>query len=335
MQALAEAQAMQQRDSNNLAASCDRTHLFVIWGLTPLPQQPMDPQSEAAPTSNKTGNSEMQSASDPVLHSNTSRNRAFEGQTRAESSMQAEGIAGAEGVAHNTDHNIADRDSVLRNGDFRGLTGPDDLVASLRRLRPHLHASEPFGTKSVVAASQHATAAGSANSSSDASGSGASGGGMARGAAGHGMQVGASSSAEEEQPLQPGVMLSAGGIDEQPESSSAAEAQHAQHSTARPPWSCLKGQCTMQQLTALHHCCSTVACYDIFPQLTHSAQSSQGVVSGQGHQSAQDKGCLEQALWSHPVVAAAHLSAGDGAVVVACSDGMLLLLDQATGNLIR
>ncbi|KAL0046939.1 hypothetical protein WJX82_002247 [Trebouxia sp. C0006] len=42
-----------------------------------------------------------------------------------------------------------------------------------------------------------------------------------------------------------------------------------------------------------------------------------------------------QPLWSHPVVKASHLSAADGAVATACSDGMLLLLHQATGQLIR
>ena len=47
------------------------------------------------------------------------------------------------------------------------------------------------------------------------------------------------------------------------------------------------------------------------------------------------RGCWVQPLWSHPIVGASHLSAADGAVAVACSDGMLLLLDQATGQLIR
>lgn len=39
--------------------------------------------------------------------------------------------------------------------------------------------------------------------------------------------------------------------------------------------------------------------------------------------------------WSIPVVGAVHLSAADDAVAVACADGMLLLLRQATGKLIR
>ena len=345
MQDSAKIQAMQQRDRNSLAASCDKTHLFVIWGLTPLPP-PLTPPAEATPPSNEADSSHMQSASDPVRHCIAAQGRPVAGQTRLESSMQAQAATRSGVIAQNADHNITDRDSVLRNGDFRGLTGPDDLVASLRRLRPHLHASGPFSTRSVDAATQHATAALLAKSSSDVTGSGggseSSGGGLARGKAGHGMQVGGSSSAEAEQSLQPGAETSStSGSDtqhEQPQSSSDAEAQRAQHSTARPPWSCLKGQCTMQQLKALHHCCSTVACYDIFPKLptvTHSPQSRQGMVEGQEHESAQDQGCLAQALWSHPVVAAAYLSAGDGAVAVACSDGMLLLLDQATGKLIR
>lgn len=40
-------------------------------------------------------------------------------------------------------------------------------------------------------------------------------------------------------------------------------------------------------------------------------------------------------LWVAPLVAAQHLSASDGAVAVACADGMLLLLDMQTGALIR
>lgn len=126
------------------------------------------------------------------------------------------------------------------------------------------------------------------------------------------------------------------------ESKSAGEPQHAQHGTARPPWSCLKAACTAQQLKALHQCCCTVACFDVFEHTSDATDQRQGNEaeaerSKQGceEQPPQNQACVARTLWSHPVVAAAHLSAGDGAVAVACSDGVLLLLDQASGNLIR
>ena len=181
---------------------------------------------------------------------------------------------------------------------------------------------------------------------------------------------------------------------EERESTSAGAAQHAQHDTARPPWSCLKAACTAQQLKALHQCCCTVACFDIFEQTSGATDQTQGnkpqhersvtgdqwlksptqlpaqtrhhthrssssskvsLSSARGHsqlpfedvskhgrskqgcekQPQLHQACKARHLWSHPVIAAAYLSAGDGAVAVACSDGMLLLLDQASGNLIR
>ena len=129
---------------------------------------------------------------------------------------------------------------------------------------------------------------------------------------------------------------------DEPQSNSAGEAQHAQHGTARPPWSCLKAACTAQQLKALHQCCCSVACFDVFEQTSDAAdqcQSSETEAerSKQGceEQPQQNQACRARPLWSHPVIAAACLSAGDGAVAVACSDGVLLLLDQASGNLIR
>lgn len=133
---------------------------------------------------------------------------------------------------------------------------------------------------------------------------------------------------------------------EEPQPNSAGKAQHAQHGTARPPWSCLKAACTAQQLKALHQCCCTVACFDVFEQTSDVADQHQGNLmlvrheddkSEQGYeeQPPQNQACRAQPLWSHPVIAAAYLSAGDGAVAVACSDGVLLLLDQASGNLIR
>ena len=132
---------------------------------------------------------------------------------------------------------------------------------------------------------------------------------------------------------------------EEPDASSAGEAQRAQHAqpcTAHPPWSCVKAACTAQQLKALHQCCCTVACFDIFEQISGKADQTQGNKPnderhkpGCEEQPQQHQACKARPLWSHPVIAAAYLSAGDGAVAVACSDGMLLLLDQASGNLIR
>ena len=39
--------------------------------------------------------------------------------------------------------------------------------------------------------------------------------------------------------------------------------------------------------------------------------------------------------WAVPIVAAQHLWASEGAVAVSCADGMLLLMDLATGQLVR
>lgn len=55
-----------------------------------------------------------------------------------------------------------------------------------------------------------------------------------------------------------------------------------------------------------------------------------------GHQQVTPSGhWLVQVKWAVPIVAAQHLSAAEGAVAVACADGMLLLLDMANGRLIR
>lgn len=152
MQGSADAQAAQQQSNDSLAASCDRTHLYVIWGLTPLPPA----LALAAFPLSEINGSQTQSAGNAQHLSRAAQSGFAASQAGVSSSSQMAGGALADSAqnaaAENTDHNLSDRDSVLRHGDFRGLTGPDDLVASLRRLRPHLHASAPFSPQSATPA---------------------------------------------------------------------------------------------------------------------------------------------------------------------------------------
>ena len=142
-----DAQAAHQLSSDSLAASCDRTHLYVIWGLTPLPLA-----SAAAPL-RQPNPRQTQSAGSAQHGSRAAQQGSAASQAGFSSFSQTDASAAADSAqpaaAQNTDHNLTDRDSVLRHGDYRGLTGPDDLVASLRRLRPHLHASGPFTSQSA------------------------------------------------------------------------------------------------------------------------------------------------------------------------------------------
>lgn len=133
-----------QLSDNSLAASCDRTHLYVIWGLIPLGP----PLTQAEPTSSQTQPADgTQYGSQAAQRGSAAGSSSF---SQTDASASADSTQSA--AAQNTDHNLSDRDSVLRHGDFRGLTGPDDLVTSLRRLRPHLHASGPFSSQSAGAA---------------------------------------------------------------------------------------------------------------------------------------------------------------------------------------
>lgn len=402
LQACAHLQASQQHSNDSLAASCDRTHLYVIWGLTPLPPA-LTPATTTPPVGQASGSQTEAAGSSQRLHRGTLGDSVQAGSSRSHSAAGGPDESGA-AAAQNTDHNLTDRDSVLRHGDFRGLTGPDDLVASLRRLRPHLHASEPFKPHTAgAAAAQHASAPTPANRSSAPSdgttglataqtGCGATGSGKGSdvhasvefglsGSTEHVANVGMSDGKEAagsstadiqgqrdmpavdpQQAQHDGLGLSGGGHQsassqaaaslagvatteqKRPESScSADEAQHAQHGIACPPWPILKAAHTAQQLRAIHQCCNTVACFDIFetmPSTANQCQSRQPKGENPAHQGREEQpqqhqGCRAQPLWSHAVIAAAHLSAGDGAVAVACSDGMLLLLAQASGSLIR
>ena len=404
MQGSAHSQASQQQSDASLAASCDRTHLYIIWGLTPLPPA-LVPATRTPPVGQASGSRSDTTGSSQHYRRGSNRDSAQAGSSRLHSGAGSlSKSAGA--AAENTDHNLTDRDSVLRHGDFRGLTGPDDLVASLRRLRPHLHASEPFSPQSAgPAAARPASdpanrsvspSDGSTGSATAQTGSGATGSSKDPGAqstvecglsgsreyvsyvgqsackeamgsctAGvhsqHGMPAADPAAARHAVPAAPGLSNAAAyhsvfsqastslnGVatteHEEPESScSADEAQRAQHDTACPPWPLLKAAHTAQQLKALYQCCNTVACFDVFEVMSDTVDQTQSSQPKDARpaqqcfkeQPQQHKGCRTQPLWSHAVIAAAHLSAGDGAVVVACSDGMLLLLDQANGKLIR
>lgn len=401
MQGSACPPAPQQHSYDNLAASCDRTHLYIIWGLTP-------PPPSLTPAANTTLVSEASGSRTEAARSWQRHRRAAErssaGSQIGPSSTPHTAAGGlndtAGSAAQNTDHNLTDRDSVLRHGDFRGLTGPDDLVASLRRLRPHLHASEPFGPQSAGSVAPQRASASARRSSllRDGTNSGAvaqtgvatgsckecdvnsiveSGvrdrteqvlnvgecdgkqamGGSTAGARGqHCMPAVETLQAQQAQQAMPQLAdaahhsalsqagaSSAGDAPTEHEGTEpSCSAYESQPDTACPAWPCLKAAHTKPQLKALYQCCSTVACFDIFEMLSHTADQTQGSqrkdegpAHGHAEQPQQHQGCRVQPLWSHAVIAAAHLSAGDGVVAVACSDGMLLLLDQASGNLIR
>ena len=156
-----DAQTAQQLSSDSLAASCDRTHLYVIWGLTPL----APPLAPAAAPLSEPNRQQKQPAGSAQHGSRAAQRRSAASWAGFSSFAQTDASAGVDSAqsaaAQNTDHNLTDRDSVLRHGDYRGLTGPDDLVASLRRLRPHLHASGPFTSQSAGS-----TQAGGASSAS-------------------------------------------------------------------------------------------------------------------------------------------------------------------------
>lgn len=111
-------------------------------------------------------------------------------------------------------------------------------------------------------------------------------------------------------------------------------------------WSRFQGSYTPQQTQATQICCSTAACFDVIHQDVHISHkhaeaddhlqlSAQGFNQGRLVQPCSDDGGIwVKSVWSLPMIGAAQLSAADGAVAVACSDGMLLLLDQATGKLL-
>ena len=393
--------AQQNRDI--LAAACDRTHLFVIWG--PTPQDPTDPsvadtgyspvqadavkplslqggkdpnlsvqytsagaqqadvlspsQQEWAAVKDAVNIPSSSSSSQSIGLSNSSSSRGRQGTTDT-SSRQSVGLSNSSMQGSRDDALAASAAAAaaVRKSEHGSVNDPDDLVACLRRLRPHLHASGPFSPRSG-ATDTHPPGRSPVSSRSQHSASAQSGGqtGAQPSSAGDGV----SSSSEQALKSDDGRDKGGGSSSTEPsQGGSGASARRDKQSTASLPWSSVRGPCTPHQLKALELCCSTVACFDVPRQLAHmephgQADDSAGRAqrgSGKGCEShplsygegddkcgdAQqdfDEGCTLQPCWSHPVVAASHLSAADGAVAVACSDGMLLLLDQATGQLVR
>ena len=124
----------------------------MIWGLHPL----APPSAPAAAPLSEPNSSQTQSAGVAQSGKTAARRGSAASEAGLSSFSQADASASAASAqtaaAQNTDHNLTDRDSVLRHGDYRGLTGPDDLVASLRRLRPHLHALGPFSSQAAGSA---------------------------------------------------------------------------------------------------------------------------------------------------------------------------------------
>ena len=355
-----------QQSRATLAAACDRTHLSVIWGPTPegIPDQPCDTE---ASSSHASSNLEAKE------HSATGAARPADVVLSREASWQPQGGPAADTLTDRLLPNSSSSSSSSQmtrhsNGDQRmctaqggdhssrvapqddggapasvgyggAVSGPDDLVACLRRLRPHLHASGPFSPRSASAKAEFTSLVlpdrsvcgvpADHDSLTDAQLDSSS------------MQQGSASvvqqRADQSRQQQEARPVSVGGETVQQQAQASLTPRRERDSTAYPPWLCVKGPCTATQLKALKLCCSSVACFDVLPQLASSPPHDQDDTTAteasaqQGH----DQGCGVRPLWSHPVVAASHLSAADGAVAVACSDGMLLLLDQATGQLIR
>ena len=391
--ASASLQGTAQQSRDRLAAACDKTHLFVIWG--PLPMEASDQiHHDEASSSHAAAFVE---ASDQIHHDEAGNSHAAAvveaaGSSAAFAAQLANVMLSREaswqpGIPPATDahtdtpsagssscsggHSTTGQDSssvhVTQHGGNNaqrhagnafGVNGggavddPDHLVACLRRLRPHLLASGPFspGAASGNAHSpshspvpQHSTPYRSLHDCT-------------------GQTTVQPASREQQRTADQSVQQQQQQLQQQQQAPSEDEqvAQHQaglsagsrgdKHSGANSPWPCLKGPCTPAQLEALKICCSTVACFDV-PHQPASLGSHGHGDDGDGkaaqqehhrgsraeslHLLGDDQGCRVQPLWCHPMVGASTLSAADGAVAIACSDGMLLLLDQATGQLIR
>lgn len=353
-----------QQSRATLAAACDRTHLSVIWGPTPvgIPNQPCDTEASSSHAS---------SLLEAEEHSAAGAARPADVVLSREASWQPQGGPAADTLtdrllpnsssssSHMTRHSNGDqRLCIAQGGDHSSrvapqddggapagvgyggaVSGPDDLVACLRRLRPHLHASGPFSPRSASAKAEFASQVlpdrsvcgvpADHDSLTDAQLDSSS---MLQGTASVVQQRAGQS--RQQQEACPGPV---GGETVQQQAQASLTPRGERGSTAYPPWLCVKGPCTAAQLLALKLCCSSAACFDVLPQLVSSPPHDQDdtTATEASAQQGLDQGCGVRPLWSHPVVAASHLSAADGAVAIACSDGMLLLLDQATGQLIR
>ncbi|DBA91602.1 TPA: hypothetical protein ACH3X1_003213 [Trebouxia sp. C0004] len=368
--ASASPQGTAQQNRNWLAAACDKTHLFVIWG--PLPVEASDQNCHGEASSSHAVSSVESAESSaalaapqadvawPGLSREASWQPGLPPATDAQTDAPSTSSSSHSGSHSNTGQessrvhvkqhsgNTAHRPTRNAFGVNGGgaVDDPDDLVACLQRLRPHLHASGPFSLR-AASGSTHPPSHSPApqrstpyRSLDDCTG---------QTTVQHASSTQQRTADQSVQQHQQKVSSEAEGS-AQHQAGLSAGSWGDNHSGAYLPWPCLKGPFTPAQLQALKICCSTVACFDVPHQPANLGYHGQGD-DGDGKASQQERdqgseaeplhllgdshGCGVQPLWRHPVVGAAHLSAADGAVAIACSDGMLLLLDQATGQLIR
>ncbi len=362
-----------QQNRARLAAACDKTHLFVIWG--PLPVEAPNqihhdeassshaaPSVESAPRlsapsveSAGSGAAFAAQLTNVMLSSEASWQPGLPPSTDAQTDAPSASSSSHSASHCNTVHQPSSTPVKQHGSNAFGVSGagavddPDHLVACLRRLRPHLHASGPFSPRAASGCAQSPSHSPVPQSSTPSRSLDDHTGQTTVPPASNIQQRTADQSVQQQQQQQ----QQASSEDEevaQNQAGLSAGFKGDKHSGAQPPSPCLKGPCTPVQLEALKICCSTVACFDVPRQPANlgshgHGDDSDGKAAQQEHDQGSraeslhllgdDQGCGVQPLWRHPVVGASHLSAADGAVAIACSDGMLLLLDQATGQLIR
>ena len=144
-----------QQHSDALAAACDRTHLFIVWGLTPF-TQPEAPDSTTAIANDCVRLSNADIGRPQLSNSAAAGAAAGDAATAVDAAGGACAGAGAAiGAAATTaadDSAGAVNNSEPSKGGFRDKISANDLVARLRRLRPQLHATGPCSPKSATAA---------------------------------------------------------------------------------------------------------------------------------------------------------------------------------------
>ena len=360
-----------QQNRDRLAAACDKTHLFVIWG--PLPVEASDQihhdeasSSHAAPSVEAAESSAAFAAqqADVMSSREASWQPGLPPATDAQTDAPSASSSRHSGSHSNTVHQSSSTHVTQHGGDSAqrytsnafGVNGagavddPDHLVACLRRLRPHLHASGPFSPR-AASGSVHSPSHSPApqRSTPNRSLDDCAGQTTVQPASST-QQRAADQPVQQQQQHQQQQEFSEDEEVAQNQAGLSAASRGDRHGSAYLPWPCLKGPCIPVQLEALKICCGTVACFDVPHQpanlgshghgddgdgKTVQQEHDQGSEAESLHLLSDDQGCGVQPLWRHPVVRASHLSAADGAVAIACSDGMLLLLDQATGQLIR
>jgi len=402
----ASLQRTAQQSRDRLAAACDKTHLFVIWGPLPVAASAQIHHDEAssshaapsvesapwlsAPSVESAGSSAAFAAqlANVMLSREASWQPGLPPGTDAQTDTPSASSSSRSGSHSHTVHQSSSTHVKQHGGNSAqrhtsnafGVNGagavddPDHLVACLRRLRPHLHASGPFSPRAAsgrVHSPSHSPAPQSSTpyrslddrtgqtpyrSLDDCTGQTPYRSLVDRTGqttvqpASSTQQRTADQSVQQQQQQQQQQASSEDKEVAKNQAGLSAGSRGDKHSSVYPPWPCLKGPCTPAQLEALKICCSTVACFDVPHQSaslgshaqgddgdgkTAQQEHDQGSGEASLHLLGDDQGCGVQPLWCHPVVGASHLSAADGAVAIACSDGMLLLLDQATGQLIR